>query len=178
MRDEESKDHELKAAGELPRERPAPPGLEEQIVRTVRRRRRRGQGLPRLAAAAAIAVVAYTAGWLSYVPWSPDYLIVLYESPGGRPLPPAEARARVAEYRAWIASVRSQGHSMTGEELTDSRIVLRSGGVARSSLPADGGISGYFLLRARSDADAVEMTRSCPHLLHGGVVEVRRIEHH
>jgi hypothetical protein len=147
-------------------------------VGTVQRRRRRQLWLPRLAAAAAVAFFAYTAGWLSHVPWSPDYLIVLYESPGGRPLPPAEERARVAEYRAWIAGVRSKGHAMTGEELSDSRIVLRGGGVARSSLPADGGISGYFLLRARSDADAVEMTRSCPHLLHGGVVEVRRIEHH
>jgi hypothetical protein len=178
MKDEESADNELSGIRKLPRERPAPASLEDRIVRTVRRRGTRAPWLLRLAVGVAVAAVAYTAGWLSHVPWSPDYLIVLYPSPEKRSLPPDEERVRVAEYGAWVANLRSRGYAMTGEELSNSRIVLPRGSVTRSSLPRDGSISGYFLLRTRSDADAIEVARSCPHLRHGGVLELRPIEHH
>jgi hypothetical protein len=177
MNYEESKDDELSGVRKLPRDRPAPASLEDRIVRTIKRRRR-GTRMLRLAMAVAVAGIAFIAGWLSHMPWSPDYLIVLYPPLQRRSLQPEEERARVAEYAAWVANVRSRGYAMTGEELGDSRIVVRGGSVTRSSLPPGGDISGYFLLRIRSDADAIEIARSCPHLRQGGVVELRPIEHH
>jgi hypothetical protein len=177
MNYEESKDNDVSGVRTLPRDRPAPAGLEDRIVRTLKRRRS-GTRMLRLAVAVAVAGIAFIAGWLSHTPWSPDYLIVLYPPPQQRSLQPEEERARVAEYAAWVANVRSRGYAMTGEELSDSRIVVRGGNVTRASLPRDGDISGYFLLRTRSDADAIEIARSCPHSRLGGVVELRPIEHH
>jgi hypothetical protein len=61
-----------------------------------------------------------------------------------------------------------------GEKLADEGRVAATTGVA----PADreGAISGYFVIQADSYEEALRIANESPHVQHGGVVEVRRIE--
>jgi hypothetical protein len=63
-----------------------------------------------------------------------------------------------------------------GEELAEPALLVGESGGA-TARPDQGGerIGGYFLIRAADDAAALALARSCPHLRHGGRIEVRRI---
>ena len=45
----------------------------------------------------------------------------------------------------------------------------------RASL-GEGGVAGYFLLPSSDYDQALSIARTCPHLKHGGAVELRQIE--
>jgi hypothetical protein len=91
--------------------------------------------------------------------------------------------ARVREYKAWASRIRESGRSVSGEKLERGGRVVSSpdaraepaGGAAR--LPADGpeSLAGYFVVTARSLAEAADLARTCPHVRHGGRITVRAI---
>ena len=100
------------------------------------------------------------------------YLLLLLEPADSR-LDPAVEAARVAEYGAWAGGLASVGQLEAGEKLEDGGDVVGEpfGG------PASGErVTGFFIVRAESAEEARELAESSPHVLHGGRVEVRRIE--
>jgi len=91
--------------------------------------------------------------------------------------PPGRHRY-MAEYQAWAATLR-QGKMIEGHALDYPFTVLRSssdsvaawGDVSRQPVA----IAGYIIIRAASDAEAVAIARTSPHLRHHGTIEIRRL---
>lgn len=78
--------------------------------------------------------------------------------------------AIVQEYGGWAGSLAEAGRLMAAEKLTDSPRWVGE------SAPSASDISGFFLITAASEAEALEIARNSPHARYGGVLEVREIE--
>jgi hypothetical protein len=95
--------------------------------------------------------------------------------------PPAdsiEANARVAEYTEWAGRLAGGGHLLSAGELAYAGTDVRSSGKSASVIDTRAGaISGYFLVRAESLAQAEQLAAESPHLRYGGTVVVRPIVH-
>lgn len=188
---------ERQAFATLSKEQSPPAFLEDRIVARLRDsgviRTARKSWLPgygQLAAGFAIAIALFVTGALVGAKWNtkgatheePGFiLIVRNASPESEPKTPQEELARVKEYGAWARNLGREGMLLGGEKLKDEGRVL---GPARESTspsetvtkPVEGGIGGYFLLPATNYDQALAIARTCPHLKHGGSVELRQIE--
>ena len=161
---------------------PEPPAsLENATVERLRARGwiggRNSRGILWLAAAAA-AIGLFAAGLYlgSRRPEAPAtvvprYVLFLYDAPDEAALSPAEMGQRVDEYRNWARAVREGGADIQGEKLGSEARRLGPGAGA-----AGGTLGGYFVVSARDEEAALAIARSCPHLKHGGTIEVRPIE--
>ncbi|MBV8519355.1 MAG: hypothetical protein JO197_18325 [Acidobacteria bacterium] len=156
----------------LDRETAPPPELERALVRSLRRAGfLRTKPLLALGGWAAAAVMAGIALFLYVHPPSaarspsPQYILLLYESPQFR-------GGSHSEYAAWAR--RQHPRIVGGEELAQPTVTAIPG--ASTPLPSDQPrFAGYFLIDAPDDAAAVELARACPHVRHGGSVVLRRI---
>ena len=101
------------------------------------------------------------------------YVLLLHDT--GRALPASEEARLVAEYTEWARELRSRGMAIDGEKLEDARWLLGPGGRREEPGLARGALAGYFLLATADPAAALAVAESCPHLRHGGSVELRRI---
>ena len=168
-----------------------PPALEARVSRTLVARgllRPRGAALKRGVGAAAAAVTIFVAGYVAGGV-RPDaapapaglarYALFLYEDDRfDATRPEAEL---VAEYRAWAVGLAERGRLAAGEKLAAEGHLLdgRSGSivVAPRGVTANAGVlTGLFIIRAFSEAEALAIARSCPHLSYGGRIDVRPIE--
>jgi hypothetical protein len=164
-------------------------GLEERVVGALRaqgllagaahQRPHAGRRGAWLAAGLAAALAAFALGWWARAAVPPpaqageEYVLLLHDT--GVALPAAEEGRIVAEYGAWAAELRARGVSISGQKLEDARTLLGPRGRSLEAGPVRGALAGYFLLRADGAAAALAIAESCPHLRHGGSVEVRRI---
>lgn len=142
------------------------------------------------AAAAALFVAGFACAWLlrperatpgeRLTDAGPDAWLLLLHEPPGAALEPAAEAAAVAEYAAWARALAGEGRLVAGEKLADEPgWRLDPGGAPGGPLPSldeAGGVAGYFVLRAPDRAAALALARGCPHLSHGGWIEVRRID--
>jgi len=178
---------ETRALGALRAGAAPPPALEEAtlarlLAEGLVRRRAPRRALPRiLAAAAALAVFAAgLAVGRRTVPGgtgataagsAPRFVLFLYDAPDEPAMSDAQMNERVSEYRDWAAGLRRRGATIQGEKLRHDE-VERLGPAAAAEAP----LGGYFVISAKDWAAAMEVARSCPHLKHGGTIEVRQIE--
>ena len=89
-----------------------------------------------------------------------------------------EARARVAEYTEWAGRLAEGGHLVSAGELAYSGTDVRTEGRSASVIDSRAGaVSGYFLVRAESLAQAEQLAAESPHLKYGGTVVVRAVVH-
>jgi hypothetical protein len=112
----------------------------------------------------------------------PHYMLLLHESTTARDLPPDEVQAVIARYVAWSDGLRAKGRLVAGEKLRDApgrvlrregeRVVVRDGPFAEAKEV----LGGFYLIDARDHDEAVELSRSCPHLELGGTIVVREVE--
>ncbi|HEY1252594.1 MAG TPA: YciI family protein [Thermoanaerobaculia bacterium] len=100
----------------------------------------------------------------------PRFVLLLYDAPDEKTLTDAQMAARVSEYRDWARGVRGGGRDIAGEKLETGGTILGPSGVV-SGWP----LGGYFVISARDLDAAVAVARTCPHVRHGGRVEVRPI---
>jgi len=171
-----------------------PPALEEATLARlraeglVRRRSRRG-AFPRiLAAAAALALfaaglavgrrsfpstttAAAAAATASSGVEGPRFVLFLYDAPTEPAMSEAQMQDRVSEYRNWASGLRQRGASIHGEKLQSGR-AERLGPAPAGEAP----LGGYFVISAKDWDTAMDVARSCPHLKHGGTIEVRQVE--
>jgi hypothetical protein len=175
---------ERRALGALA-EGPEPPAaLEDATVRRLAEagllgRRRAGWRVRLAAAAAALALFALGVavgsrrGSPGTTPASgtPRFVLLLYDAPDEKALTDAQMEARVAEYRSWARGVRASGREIAGEKLEPQALPLGPPEGAGTGWP----LGGYFVISAKDLDAAVDVARSCPHLKHGGRVEVRAI---
>jgi hypothetical protein len=151
-----------------------PPGLEGRIGRNLRAGRG-GRWLPlALAAMLLLAVGGLLGRWSAQPPRpqpdQPRFMLLLFEGPAYDSVS-ATHDARVAEYREWAGALASRGQLVDAAELGPAE--QRLGNLP--DLSASGGhvIGGFFILRARDQAEALRIAATCPHLKHGGGVSVR-----
>jgi hypothetical protein len=104
---------------------------------------------------------------------SPRYLLLLYDDSTSANRPTADVAKLIAEYSAWARGLRTAGQLVSAEKLRDDLVQWYGGAVNTS----DGArIGGFFVIRARDLADAQRIAGACPHLKHGGRVELRAIQ--
>jgi hypothetical protein len=105
-------------------------------------------------------------------PNAPRFALLLYGAPVGQPSP-----SDVEEHKRWAARLATEGHSIYGEKLASggASLLASPAGATPMTLP-DSALQGFFVVSARSEAEAIEVARSSPHYRHGGRVVVRRIE--
>jgi hypothetical protein len=105
---------------------------------------------------------------------SQQYLLLLYDTESTGPgLSPAELDAIVAEYSAWGRGLRAAGKLVSAEKLNDAPSEWFGGSV---SIAGGERLGGFFLIRARDAVEARQIAEACPHLKHGGRVELRAIQ--
>jgi hypothetical protein len=85
-------------------------------------------------------------------------------------------QAIVSEYRAWATRLRDSGALVMAEKLASDPLTMLTP-TGSTELPHDTAdeLGGFFLIQADS-AEAFRIARECPHLKHGGTVQVRRIQ--
>ena len=176
----------------LPAEIPPAPALEDRIVAELERRglatrvappgRLRGPAW-RWAGRAAAALAIFLLGWAARglgpagaPAVQAQYALFLYEDStfdGSAGL--------VEEYGAWARELDRAGHLVWAERLADRGTLFApsaAGVTVSSRVPAapEGVVTGLFVVRAGSPADAEAIARAAPHLRHGGRVAVRAID--
>lgn len=177
----------LTALADWPRE----PGLSPELERRLVASSRRPAALAWARRIAAVLVLALVGGAgfvagrsttsipvLSPAPVAVDttlntYLLLLEE--GEWPLRQPVSREG---YRAWAGALRREHRLVSAEKLTDEGgFRVRSDGQAVRPEGSERAahLSGWFLLRARSYDEAIELARRGPHLRHGSVL-VRQVE--
>jgi hypothetical protein len=103
-----------------------------------------------------------------------QFVLLLYDTEEMRRLSKADESKLVEEYTAWARRLAEAGDLAGGEKLASEyrMIAAASAGV----LAAPGAMGGFFVVKARSYEEAAAIAQTCPHLAHGGAIEVRMIE--
>ncbi|MEM1186693.1 MAG: YciI family protein [Planctomycetota bacterium] len=111
------------------------------------------------------------------------FMLALHDDPRGfDDLSPEEMQQIVRRYTEWAGKLAEEGRMAGGEKLSDDggKVIRRDGGEA---VVKDGPYSetkevfaGFFLIHANSYEDAVEVSRTCPHLEYGGTIEIRAVD--
>lgn len=113
----------------------------------------------------------------------PTFMLVLRDRPEDfRDLSPDEMQRVIAKYRAWGARMQAEGRLAGGNKLedgdgrvlrrVDGKLVVKDGPFAEIKEV----VSGFYLVRARDYAEAVELCRDHPHLDSTGPIELRRVD--
>ena len=193
----EMDDDQLELLSALPVSEAPPAFLEERVVAHLRDAKMirtsslgRFRGYPALITAIALSLVTFFVGAfigtrrsVAAAPAQPaGYLLVVRAANAQfEPKNPQEELVRVKEYSAWARDLGQRGLLVGGEKLKDELNVLSPAGDGlkvsenRTSL-SEGGIAGYFLLPSSDYEQALSIAKTCPHLKHGGAVELRQIE--
>jgi hypothetical protein len=163
-RDESLPANVQRSLDELPREVPPDVALEDRVVRALVASGAIGQRRrywPWIVATAAALVLAVGLQWFRTPRPAPgvSYMLLLYDNDSTLRRPEsAEGARRFAEYAQWADSLQRVG------ELERT-----------AALAGPGEISGFFIVRAPTDAAAARIAAACPHLRYGGRVVVRRL---
>lgn len=96
-------------------------------------------------------------------------------------LSPEQIQESIKRYSAWAQKLRAEGKLLSAEKLKDNGGMLlnRKNGQVRVDGPfaeTKETIGGYFILNAANMNEAIEISRECPALSEGGMVELREIE--
>lgn len=116
----------------------------------------------------------------------PKYMLLLHESATlaatmGATLSPDEIQAMIARYKKWAGGLAAAGKLAGGHKLQDltGRVLKNNGGTINVT---DGPyaetkeiIGGFFVIEASGYDEAVELSKSCPHLDYGRI-ELREVE--
>lgn len=96
------------------------------------------------------------------------YLITLHEDAAFSAPPMAEA---VMEYNEWGSDLAARGLFVSAEKLEDIQPTVLG------AAPADGAVmTGFYIIRAPSEAEALAIAQTMPHLKYGGSVKVHPVE--
>lgn len=113
----------------------------------------------------------------------PDYMLILHESTtGAMEMSAEEIEKIIFEYKSWSRRVAEAGKLVGGQKLRDEggRMLTQANGDFRATdgpfAEAKEVIGGFFMIKAADYDEAVEISRTCPHLTYGGRIELREIE--
>jgi len=104
---------------------------------------------------------------------TPRFLLLLYDTDSINAQSSDQMAKTIAEYAGWARGLRDAGQLVTAEKLTDDSGL--SFGPASPDAAGDR-LGGFFLIRASDLAEARRIAAQCPHVKHGGRVELRAIQ--
>jgi hypothetical protein len=111
-----------------------------------------------------------------------NYLITIFNSPEAekewQEMTPQQMQEGLAKYMACSQKLRDEGRLIAAEGLSmnGATLKLSNGTVEVTDGPyilAKELVGGFFYISASSLAEATELAKECPGLMHGGTVEVR-----
>jgi len=186
---ENETDDRIEALSQLKREIDTPPELENRVIarlleKGLLRDRSSGRRVRWFTVAAAVLIFAFGFGSGKFfvtrvtgVQYT--YVLFLREDPQVFEKPIHEP-SLVREYAQWARNISQSGTMIRGEKLSSqSRLIASQKGksaIEENVYDSVGAIAGFFLLKASSDKEALDTALGCPHLRHGGTIELRRIE--
>lgn len=94
---------------------------------------------------------------------------------------PEQIQQAIQRFSVWAKKLREQGKLIAAEKLKDNEGLMlsrRNGQIVVDGPYAETKetIGGYFIVEAGSLEEAIEITKECPALSHGGQVELRAVE--
>ena len=112
-----------------------------------------------------------------------QFMLLLHEAPDDfEGLSPEEIQRVIGEYTAWRENLATQGKLAAGLKLKNEggRHLSRRNGELRvvdgPFAEAKEVVGGYFLIEAADYDEAVEISKSCPHLTYSQRVELRQVD--
>ena len=108
-----------------------------------------------------------------------DFILILREDFDDiQRLSTEEMQKLVQDHMQWVQELSAAGNFKAGDGLDSNGAVIKG----KDRLVLDGpyleareGIGGYYIIQAADLKDAIEISKACPTLSHGGHVEVRPI---
>jgi hypothetical protein len=143
--------------------------------------RRRYAPLLRAAASIALVLLGATGGFLARgsgsLPSAPPTgaSTFLFLVRGEQPQGSVPGETLVQEYRDWASSLADEGRLAGANKLKDEPGSWVSGSTAGESRTRSD-IQGYFVVRASSYSEALEIAGTSPHIRYGGTFEIRQID--
>ena len=101
----------------------------------------------------------------------PKFMVILHNPPGlWQNMPPEQAQQKFTSYQTWMEGLRSAGRYVSGEKLLErggKRLTRQKGRLNVTDGPyseAKEVVGGYFILRADSYDEAIELMHDSPFL--------------
>ncbi|HEY7410151.1 MAG TPA: YciI family protein [Vicinamibacteria bacterium] len=154
---------------------------EDAVVRRLRREgllapRRRWEILAAVAAGLALFALGHAWGGRARGPDGPRFVLFVHDTPASAATTEAGVQERVREYGAWARDQRAANRLVSGAKLSDEVVVLEGGRPPVARREETGEAGGYFVISAPDLAQALAVAGTCPHLRHGGIIVVRRVD--
>ena len=131
--------------------------------------------------AAALLAVVFCSGWFlkgisekqytSATTNSMSKYMLILQNPAGF----VEDVSHAKEYGEWMNTLVAKGMAASGDELY---VQGWEYGPDLTNETALKNISGYFLIEAKTDAEAQAIAQLCPHVKHNGIVILKKIVAH
>jgi hypothetical protein len=113
----------------------------------------------------------------------PNYLLLLHQTPAKfRSLSPEEIQKIIGGYIAWREGLVKRNKMRAAEKLADDggrRLRTKNGQVSVTDGPYSESqevLGGFFMIEAANYDEAVEIARSCPHLVDDQWIEIRQVD--
>jgi hypothetical protein len=113
----------------------------------------------------------------------PNYLLLLHQTPTTfRNFSPEEIQKILGSYIAWREALVKRNKMRAGEKLTDDggrHLRTHDGKVSVTDGPFSESqeiLGGFFMIEASDYEEAVELARTCPHLVGDRWIEVRQVQ--
>jgi len=111
-----------------------------------------------------------------------QYMVLLKGSmKGWEKLGPEESQRIIQKYESWVQKLKSENKFKSGSPLKNGNWVIKNReGVTYADGPfteTKETLTGYFVIEADNNDDAVEIAKGCPALTHGEYVEVFQLGH-
>jgi hypothetical protein len=84
----------------------------------------------------------------------------------------------IAAMTEWVAQLSASGNFLSGDPLDTKQVIIDRAGVQTDGpfIETKEGISGYLLMRAGTEEQAIEIAQSCPDVLSGNCsIELRSV---
>lgn len=98
------------------------------------------------------------------------YMMILKEDVNFTPGDPMEM---FNEYAGWMNGLYEKGIKITGQELKNEAWAVTNSGTTSLDGAVDTRITGYFLIQAKTEEEALAVVRDNPHLKYGGSIELK-----
>ena len=94
---------------------------------------------------------------------------------------PSDLQSLMKQFQTWTEKITKDGHFVAGDKLTKDpgkTVKVKNGKVFVDGPYAESkeAIGGYYLIKANSMDEALEVVKGCPALTYGGILEVREVE--
>jgi hypothetical protein len=110
-----------------------------------------------------------------------QFMLLIRNGEEPNALSPEQIQQAIQRFTAWAKKLRERGKLIAAEKLKDNEGLLLS--TRNGQIVVDGPfaetketIGGYFIVEAGNLDEAIEITKECPALSNGGIVELREIE--